>query len=280
MSVAIFGAGFLGSILAAALPGATLERADITDAEAVRGVLRARRPRAVINAAGKIGRPNVDWCETHQVETYRSNVVGPLVLAEACAGIGAHLVHLGSGCIFYGESPAPGGFREEDAASPIAFYTRTKYAADLVLSQMENVCIARLRMPIDSAPGPRNLISKLASYREVIDVANSVTVVQDLVGVVAKMLERRATGIFHVTNPGAIRHARILELYQELVDPTHTFTLIGEDELVARGHVQKRRSSCLLASRRLQEYDISMRPIDIALRDAMSRYRGAGPLST
>jgi hypothetical protein len=28
-------------------------------------------------------RPNIDWCETHQVETLRTNVIGTLNVAEA-----------------------------------------------------------------------------------------------------------------------------------------------------------------------------------------------------
>ena len=114
---------------------------------------RGTRRDAVINCAGKTGRPNVDWCETHQPETYRANVVGALTLADACAAEGAYLLHLGSGCIFYGPSPHPGGWREDDFANPTAFYSRTKYAADLVLSRLPNVGIARLRMPIDGVPG-------------------------------------------------------------------------------------------------------------------------------
>jgi len=29
----------------------------------------------IINAAGVTGRPNVDWCEDHKIETIRSNVI-------------------------------------------------------------------------------------------------------------------------------------------------------------------------------------------------------------
>ncbi|KAL9167426.1 hypothetical protein ABFS82_05G097200 [Erythranthe guttata] len=40
------------------------------------------KPTHVFNAAGVTGRPNVDWCESHRVETIRTNVVGKLT----CAG--------------------------------------------------------------------------------------------------------------------------------------------------------------------------------------------------
>jgi 3,5-epimerase/4-reductase len=275
MKTVIFGRGFLGERLARDLPRAVLHAADIADEAQVREALAVERPDAVINAAGKTGRPNVDWCEAHQQETLRSNVEGPMVLARACAARGAHLVHLGSGCVYYGASPAPGGWREDDFANPTAFYSRTKYAADLVLSRLPNVAIARLRMPIDHEPGPRNLITKLAAYTQVIDVENSVTFVDDLVRVVAGLLERRATGIFHVTNPGTLRHAELLALYRELVDPSHTCELIDEGELVKRGLAVTARSSCVLASARLEALRLTMRPVDAVLRETMERYAAA-----
>jgi dTDP-4-dehydrorhamnose reductase len=209
------------------------------------------------------------------METQRANVIGPLVLAEACAHVGAYLLHFGSGCIFYGPSPKPGGWLEDDFANPSAFYSRTKYAADLVLSRLPNVGIARLRMPIDSHPAPRNLITKLAGYAQVIDVENSVTVVDDLVGVVRALVERRATGIFHATNPGTMRHADLLRLYREIVDPTHKTQLIPEEELVSRGLATHGRSNCVLASPRLAALGITMRPIDTALPAVLAEYARA-----
>lgn len=275
MSTVIFGAGFLGNKLAQALEGARLVRADITDRVAVAAALREHGATAVINAAGKTGQPNVDWCETHPLETQRANVTGALLVAEEAAAVGAHLVHLGSGCIFYGDAPHPGGWREDDFANPTSFYSRTKYAADLVLSRLPNVAIARLRMPIDGAPSSRNLITKLAGYPQVIDVANSVTVVQDLVVAVRGLLAQRATGVFHVVNPGVMRHRELLALYREVVDPSHRCELIADDELVRRGLALKARSNCILASERLPALGIALRPIDAALRDAMEQYKHA-----
>lgn len=272
MKTLVFGRGFLGERLSQELEGAVLHPADIADESAVRAAIGDHKPDAVINAAGKTGRPNVDWCETHQVETLRSNVEGALVLARVCQSSGTYLLHLASGCIFYGDSPKPGGWTEHDFANPSAFYSRTKYAADLVLSQLPHVGIARLRMPIDTVPGPRNLITKLAGYTQIVDVENSVTVVDDLVAVLRGLVARRANGVFHVTNPGTMRHKDLIALYRELVDPSHTCEMIGAEELVSRGLAAKARSNCILANTRLGELGITMRPIDVALRDTMTQY--------
>ena len=272
MNVLVFGAGLLGRRLARDLPNARLSNVDITDIGVVKREMAEYAPSAVINAAGKTGRPNVDWCESHPYATYRSNVIGPLVLADACVKADAYLLHLASGCIFYGPSPSPGGWREDDFANPSATYTRSKYAVDLLLSRLDNVGIARLRMPIDSVPGLRNLITKLAAYPQVIDVENSVTFVHDLVSVVNGLIERRATGIFHVTNPGTLHHSQLLEMYTELVDPSHKYSLIRDEELVTKGLAVKARSNCILASSRLDALGLTMRPVDIALRETMKEY--------
>jgi dTDP-4-dehydrorhamnose reductase len=275
-SVVIFGAGFLGHRLAARIPGSALVLADITDPVALSKALAEHKPSVVINAAGKTGKPNVDWCETHQAETYRSNVIGALRVADAAAQAGAYLVHVGSGCIFYGPCPyRDGGWREEDPANPTAFYSRTKYAADLILSRLPGVCVVRIRMPIDDRPGPRNLITKLSAYREVVDVENSVTVVDDLIVALRGLVERRAEGVFHVTNPGVMRHRDLLGLYREYVDPSLRTRFISEEELVGRGLAAKARSNAVLESPRLEALGIHLRPIDEALRDTMLAYAKA-----
>ena len=261
MKTLVFGLGFLGERLLRAIPDAMLSEADITDAGAVRAAIAAVEPDVVINAAGKTGRPNVDWCEANTEPTWRSNVLGPLVLSEACADLGTYLLHIGSGCVFYGASPHPGGWREDDSANPISYYSRTKYAADILLSARPNVAVARIRMPIDTAPHPRNLITKLAAYAKVVDVENSVTVVDDLVKALAALAERRATGVFHVTNPGTLRHRDLLAAYTRIVDPAHRTTLIAEDELVTLGLAVKTRSNCVLADTRLAALGIHLRPI-------------------
>ncbi|KAE8655805.1 Trifunctional UDP-glucose 4,6-dehydratase/UDP-4-keto-6-deoxy-D-glucose 3,5-epimerase/UDP-4-keto-L-rhamnose-reductase RHM1 [Hibiscus syriacus] len=40
------------------------------------------KPTHVFNADSVIGKPNVDWCETHKTDTIRTNVVGTLTLAD------------------------------------------------------------------------------------------------------------------------------------------------------------------------------------------------------
>lgn len=288
MKILIFGKGYLGQRAAEAWKDAVLSDVRVNTKEDALREIRRVKPDAVLNAAGIRGKPNVDWCETHQLETMRGNTIMPLVLADACAEAGVYLLHMASGCIFYGDSPHPDkAWRENDFGNPNVVYSRAKWAADLVLSTLPNVGIARIRMPIDWVPHDNNLITKLAKYPKVIDVENSVTIIDDMLDVFHKLLEKKAPGIFHVTNPGTLKHREILGLYEELVDSSHKNEWIPNDDLVKLGLATKGRSNNFMASTRLAEFGITMRPAKEAFRETMQKYaatlakmpRGAGSAS-
>src|SRR3989338_10004619 len=135
MKILVFGAkGYLGHLFLKQYPDAVPSSVDIADSTAVSAELDRVKPDVVINAAGKTGRPNVDWCETHKEEALRSNVTGPLVLLDECAMRKIYWVHLGSGCIYAGDGSTSlttgnngKGFSEEDAPNfGGSFYARTK----------------------------------------------------------------------------------------------------------------------------------------------------------
>jgi len=274
MKILILGNGYVGARCAEAWDDAVLVADRISSKEDVLAMLEKEQPDAVLNAAGVRGKPNVDWCEDHQLETILGNTKLPIMIAEACQEKQVYLLHIGSGCIFYGDSPhADKKWREYDMGNPTEVtYSRTKWAADLVLSTLPHVGIARIRMPIDYIPSKQNMIDKLATFPKVIDVENSVTVVDDMVNVFHELLEKKAEGIFHVTNPGMLRHREIIALYEELVDPAHKNEWITNDDLVEQGLAKKGRSNNFLASERLADVGIVMRDVHIAMRDTMEKY--------
>lgn len=274
MKILILGKGYIGERCANAWSDAVIDGSHINSKEDVLALLDKHTPDAVLNAAGVRGKPNVDWCEDHQLETMVGNTKLPIMMAEACQERGVYLLHIGSGCIFYGDSPHEDKkWREYDMGNPTEVtYSRTKWAADLCLSTLPNTGIARIRMPIDYIPSAQNMIDKLASFPKVIDVENSVTMVDDMVNVFHALMEKKAEGIFHVTNPGILRHKEIIALYEELVDPNHTNEWISNEDLVKQGLAKKGRSNNFLASERLADFGIEMREVHEAMRDTMEKY--------
>lgn len=273
MKILIIGGGYVGTrCFETWKEEAILATEKIYEVQDVVKLLEQHQPDVVLNAAGVRGKPNVDWCETHQLETIQGNTKLPITIAEACQKKNIYLLHIGSGCIFYGESPDPKGWKETDFANPTAVYSRSKYAADLVLATLPNVGIGRIRMPIDSTPFPGNLIDKLASFGKVIDVENSVTIIEDMIKAFYELLTKKASGIFHVTNPGTIRHRDIMKLYEEFVDPAHINEWITETDLVAQGLAKKARSNNIMQSLELEKLGITMRPVQEAIVDTMKKY--------
>jgi dTDP-4-dehydrorhamnose reductase len=270
MRVLIFGRGYIAGKFHAAFEGSLLSPADITDPAAVREELRRHKPEFAVNTAGKTGRPNVDWCEDHPFETWTSNTLGPLSLARACIEEGVHLTHMGSGCVYEGDNGGK-GYREEDPPNFFgSFYSRSKIWSEQALRELP-VLQLRMRMPLDGEPNPRNLITKITAYPKVISVPNSLSVVDDFLRAAKELMKKRRTGVYNVTNPGAIEHRRILELYREIVDPEHTWEVISTKQLDRL--TKARRSNCVLNTDKLAKEGVRLRPIEEAVRASLEEYK-------
>ncbi len=266
----IFGAGgFMGSYLKELYPDAHTPRVDIADPVAVAKILDEIKPDVVINAAGKTGKPNVDWCEDHKMETLRSNVTGPLVLLEECTKRKIYMVHIGSGCIYQG--PADHAFTEDEFPNFTgSFYSLTKFMSDQLLKPFP-VLQLRLRMPFDGSKNARNLITKLVKYPKVLDTENSLTYLPDFFAGLKILIDKRATGIFNAVNPGLISPYAIMERYKKIVDPNHTFERLTLNHL---GDVVKAgRSNCILSSQKMIDAGVKLKPVDQAVDEALAAFR-------
>jgi len=279
MRILTLGKGFVSDHL----PYPVISDRVIPDDIAIRLMLKAYKPDVLINCIGKTGRPNVDWCEDHKAETYMANVTLPAILASECEKLGIHLIHIGSGCIYFGPSPnstycMPSGlphysmdigWTEEDFANPKSYYSQTKYACDLTIGSMSNVSILRIRMPVSTKNDPRNFINKVRNYSQVIDIPNSMTLMDDLVRCVDWAAKGNKTGIFHVTNAQPITAAQVMREFQKY-QPLHKFEVIDEDELDKL--TLAKRSNCLLNTDKLRESGFTMSSSEDGLKACMAAY--------
>ncbi|MEK7217948.1 MAG: sugar nucleotide-binding protein [Patescibacteria group bacterium] len=275
MKVLLFGSkGYLGSQFLSLYPEAVTPSVDIADQAAVASVFEAEKPEVVINAAGKTGRPNVDWCEAHREETFRSNVTGPAILLEECGKRRIYWVHLGSGCIYQGDNGGR-GFSEEDPPNfSGSFYSWTKNVSDQMLTRFASgwnggggVLNLRLRMPFDATTNTRNLLMKLRGYTRVLDVPNSLTYIPEFMEAAKRLISGRKTGTYNMVNGGVISPYRIMEMYREVVDPSHTFERLALEELP--GVTKAARSNCILSNAKARGEGIALRGAEEAVRDAL-----------
>src|SRR5689334_6767186 len=96
------GQAFVAELQQRKIAHATLSRSEVdyTCFEVLLAYLQKIRPTCVINAAGYIGKPNVDACESAKTETLLGNVVLPVTVTNACSAVGVPWGHVSTGCIY------------------------------------------------------------------------------------------------------------------------------------------------------------------------------------
>lgn len=228
--------GLLGELLKNSGEKFEFATARLEDRAAILADIERVKPTHVLSAAGKTGRPNVDWCEDHKVETIRCNVIGCLNLADICHQKGIHMTYYGTGCIFHYDDNYPmgsgKGFKESDTPNFTgSYYSHTKAIVENLLKEYPNVLTLRVRMPIvPDLVYPRNFITKILKYEKVVNIPNSMTVLPELLPYSIDMAKRGLTGIMNFTNPGAISHNEVLDLYKQYIDPEFTYTNFSIEE--------------------------------------------------
>ena len=212
----------------------------------------------ILMAAGLTGKPNVDWCEDHKDEVISVNVIGTSIVAKFCYNNDIHFTYLGSGCIYeYDKEHTYNskGFTEEDKPNfDGSFYSFTKAMIQDIIKEY-NGLILRLRMPITPDLYPKNFITKITKYKKVINIPNSMSILNDLLPLVPKMMTKELVGVYNFTNPGVISHNQILDLYKKYIDKSLTyenFTIEEQDKILKA----KRSNNCLDVSKLLKEFSV------------------------
>ena len=245
-------------------------KTDVTDEVQVRDALADVHNSVVINATGKTGNPNVDWCEDHRLETAKVNISGAISVAELASSQGNYVLQVGSGCIFSGGAGQV--FTEGDEPNFFGrFYSQTKAVAEGALKEIPNVCVLRIRMPLQGSSHSKNLLNKLLRYDKILNLPNSVTVIEDFMPFLERVIERRPVGILNAVNPGVYQHRDLLERYRQHIDPSKIFHYIGMEEF--SGMTKAARSNCVLSTALAEKLVIAMPAISDSLPQLIESYR-------
>lgn len=176
--------------------------ADLTLNGQVERVLDLARPDVIIHCAALT---QVDSCEQAPEQAWRINTWLPGVLAAAAAQRGVQLLHISTDAVFDG---LRGEYTEEDTPHPINVYARTKLEGEqAVAAANPNAIIARVNFFGWSWQGHRSLAEffyhNLAAGRPVTGFADVIfcpLLVNDMVEVLLRMLDRRLHGLYHVVS--------------------------------------------------------------------------------
>jgi dTDP-4-dehydrorhamnose reductase len=224
-------AGQLGRALMPALGGhevVALDRSglDIVDLAAVRALVAAQRPAAVVNAAAYT---LVDRAESEPDAAFRGNATGPRNLALAAAEAGAALLHVSTDYVFDGEASRP--YHEFDATNPLSVYGHSKLAGEMAVRELNPRHFVVRTAWLYAAAG-RNFAASVRSQaargplRVVTDQVGSPTFAPHLATAIARLLPTGAFGTYHLAGAGATSwHGFALELFDRLglatvIEPT------------------------------------------------------------
>jgi len=184
-----------------------LDRAalDVTDRDAVLGVVTSWRPEAVIHTAAWT---QVDACETDGDRAFAVNGLAVRWVAEACDRVGAHLVHVSTDYVFDGTMDRP--YREWDRPHPQSVYGASKLAGEMEAGAL-GASAAVVRTSWVCGEHGANMVKtilRLTPSREelafVDDQRGHPTFTADLAPLLRRIALDRRSGAIHATNQGAV----------------------------------------------------------------------------
>lgn len=185
------------------LKAVDIDELDITDRAAVHETVLKFKPHLIINCAAFT---RVDECEEKKDLAFAVNGTGVGHLAEAAYQVGAGLVHFSTDYIFDGTKRFP--YEEEDPACPISVYGASKWEGEcLVRKYLQAYLIVRTQW-LYGEGGTHfvktilNLAKKMAVLKVVDDQIGSPTWTEDLSRATLALIERGATGVYHLANSG------------------------------------------------------------------------------
>lgn len=177
---------------------------DVSDPAAVGAAFERVKPTLLINCAAYT---KVDLAEKEADAARSGNAIGPGVLAEACRRHGAALVHFSTDYVFDGTIRRP--LRPEDPVGPQSAYGRSKLEGEraIMAEPPSRWLIARTAWLY--GPGGPNFVQTMLNVaragkplRVVNDQVGSPTYTFDLAAATLDLLDRGASGVWHVANSG------------------------------------------------------------------------------
>ena len=210
--------GTLGTAFARICSGRGLEHRllcradlDIADPASVRAALDGHRPWAVVNAAGYV---RVDEAERDAERCFRENTDGPACLAAECARAGVPLVTFSTDLVFDGTLGEP--YTEDAAPAPLNVYGHSKARAEeLVLERHPGALVVRTSAffgPWDEynfITCALRALHRGEPFRAASDQTVSPTYVPDLVDACLDLLVDGESGVWHLSNAGAVSWAEL-----------------------------------------------------------------------
>lgn len=246
---------------------------DVTDSDAVRGLVEALVPDCVINTAAA---HNVPKCEEAPDIAWRVNATAVQHLAAACHAAGARLVHISTDYVFGYGGTRP--YVETDPTAPLSIYAASKLAGEhLIAAECPNHAIVRSSGLYGAAPcrakGGRNFVQTMLYLAEnrpevkvVTDEVLTPTYTRPLAEQIRVIAEKGEPGVYHATCNGSCSWH---EFAKAIFEDTGTKVTLLEATSADFPSPVKRPSYSVLENKHLQDQGLDIMP---PWREALRAY--------
>ena len=175
---------------------------DITDVDAVMGLVRAEQPDVIINCAAHT---NVDLCEKQWDSAYRINAIGPRNLSIAAREAGAKMFQVSTDYVFSGDTGKH--YKEYDTPHPMSAYGETKLQGELMTKEFcSRHFILRTAWMYGEGKNFVRTMLQLAEKNETVEVVadqyGTPTWSMELAKAISYLLPTDNYGTFHATCEG------------------------------------------------------------------------------
>jgi dTDP-4-dehydrorhamnose reductase len=177
------------------------ESMDFTDTGAVQTVFEKHHPEVVVHAGAMT---RADDCELQQQLAYTYNVEGTGHMLKVAASHQCFFIFISTDFIFDGKKES---YTETDTANPVNFYGGTKMKAETAVKEypFDWAIVRTVLVYGKPATGRHNILTivkekleKGEEYKVVNDQLRTPTFVMDLAKGIAALIEKKATGIYHL----------------------------------------------------------------------------------
>ena len=183
------------------------EPLDFTDESATAALFDKYKPHVVIHC-GAMAKP--DECELNKEAAFSVNVTGTKNLLNNAAKHRSFFIFVSTDFVFAGENKT---YTEEDRPAPVNYYGLTKLLAENEVQEYPYLWSILRPVLVYGKPsaGRDNLLTFTANalkQNKELNIFNdqlrTPTYVEDVAFAIEKMMERKATGIFHIAGPDAL----------------------------------------------------------------------------
>ena len=244
-----------------------------TDREKISSFIKEIKPDVIVDCSAL---HNVDYCETHQEETWNVNVDAPMHIVNLCKEIKARFIYISTDYVFDGTANK---YNEESETNPLNYYGMTKLRAEEKISESGiSYAIARTSLVFGWNPNELKglksssgktmnfVIWALNKLREgedltiVNDQYSTPTLADNLAEFLFALANSDKNGIFHTVGSECINRydftlkiCEVFNISKELVTP------VGSSMFK---QVAKRPMRCCLDSNKARKF-LNIKPLSV-----------------